>query len=163
MWDRYIRSATAGLSGMPTLVVEYDAMLEDPFKASKALSLFLEQMGIRPEPGRMERLGRTPGPEVRHQGERRDEYEELVTSQRSLLASLAEHSGAHAAWTPPPLPSAGLGRRRPGLRRDYAGATRELHWVKASPRIALSGLSGGTRGAVRRRSGDPDAFEERSL
>ena len=40
MWDRYIRSATAGLAGIPTLVVEYDAMLEDPPKASKAVSAF---------------------------------------------------------------------------------------------------------------------------
>ncbi len=126
MWDRYIRSATAGLAGIPTLVVEYDAMLEDPSKASKAVSAFLEQMGIHPESGETEDAATRLDPKLRHQGDRRDEYDDLVTSQRNVLHSLTEYAGCACSVGPArALASAGLGRRcpapSPGLRR---GGTR---------------------------------------
>ena len=53
MWDRYIRSASSGLAGLPTLVVNYDSMLEDPVKSSREVATFLEYMGVRLEPRRV--------------------------------------------------------------------------------------------------------------
>jgi hypothetical protein len=164
MWDRYIRSATAGLAGIPTLVVEYDAMLEDPSKASKAVSAFLEDMGIRPAPGKTEDAATRLDPKLRHQGERRDEYDELVRSQRSVLASLAEHTGPHATWTPPPLsPPPAWVDDVLRLRLDYAGAARELHWVKASRAYRLVSSLWRFKGGSPTQLSDPATFEEQSL
>jgi hypothetical protein len=133
MWDRYIRSASSGLAGLPTLVVEYDAMLEDPAQASNAVRSFLEEVGIRPDPENSHNAAERLDPRLRHQGHRDDEYEGLATTHRDVLSIIAGQSGTHAHWQPPVLPNS------PAwvddvlrLRRDYAGAARELHWVKAS-------------------------------
>ncbi len=133
MWDRYIRSASAGLRGLPTLVVEYDSMLADPKGSSRSVAAFLGQLGIRAAAEKSVDAAERLDPRLRHQGQRRDEYDELVAHQRAVLSTLVGHLGAHEAWQPPELPEP------PAwvddvlrLRRDYAGAARELHWVKAS-------------------------------
>ena len=164
MWDRYIRSASAGLAGIPTLVVQYDAMLEDPSKASKAVSAFLEQIGIRTEAGKTEDAATRLDRELRHQGDRRDEYDELVTSQRSVLASLAEQTGAHGAWVPPPLsPPPAWVDDVLRLRRDYAGVARDLHWLKASRAYRLVSSFWRYKGGGPAPLSDTDTYEEHSL
>jgi hypothetical protein len=164
MWDRYIRSAAAGLADIPTLVVEYDAMLEDPAEASKAVSAFLEQMGIRPEPGKTEDAATRLDPTLRHQGDRRDEYDEIVVSQRNVLTSLTECSGPHARWTPPPLsPPPAWVDDVLRLRRDYAGAARELHWVKASRAYQLVSSLWRFKGGNPTPLNDPAPYDEQSL
>jgi hypothetical protein len=164
MWDRYIRSAASGLTGVPTLVVEYDAMIEDPSKALKAVSTFLEQMGIHPEESETEDAATRLDPKLRHQGDRRDEYEELVTSQRNVLHSLTEYTGAHAAWAPPELsPPPAWVDDVLRLRRDYAGAARELHWVKASRVYRLASSFWRFKGGHPTPLSDPATYEEQSL
>jgi hypothetical protein len=164
MWDRYIRSATAGLAGIPTLVVEYDAMLEDPPKASKAVSAFLEHMGIRPQPGGTDDAATRLDPKLRHQGDRRDEYDDLVVSQRSVLHSLTEYAGSHTVWTPPPLsPPPAWVDDVLRLRRDYAGAARELHWVKTSRAYRLVSSLWRFKGGDPTPVSDPATHEEQSL
>jgi hypothetical protein len=60
-------------------------------------------------------------------------YNDLDAAQREVLAILTERLGPHSSWRPPvlpPLPAWVDDVLR--LRRDYASAARELHWVKAS-------------------------------
>jgi hypothetical protein len=133
LWDRYIRSASQGLSGLATLVVRYDSMIEDPVKASRNAAEFLELMGVRPGRGTSHDAALKLDPGLRHQSDVNYDYNDLDAAQREVLAILTEHLGAHSSWRPPVLPPP------PAwvddvlrLRRDYAGAAHELHWVKAS-------------------------------
>jgi hypothetical protein len=163
MWDRYIRSASAGLAGIPTLLIEYDAMLEDPTKAAKVIGAFLEQMGIVTEAGKVEDAAERLDRKLRHQGERRDAYDELVVAQREMLDRLRQSAGSHSAWVAPELPAS------PAwvddvlrLRRDYAGAARELHWVKASRAYRLVASLWRIRGGGATALTD-STYEEQSL
>ncbi len=46
IWDRYVRSASLVLEGIPTLVIEYDAMMSDPSAATEEISRFLRNVGV---------------------------------------------------------------------------------------------------------------------
>jgi hypothetical protein len=143
MWDRYLRSAAAGLAGVPSLVVEYDAMLANPVKATEAMSEFLErQLGIGAESGRRDTAAGRLDPRLRHQDTERDEYDDIAQPLRDVYGVLADRRGSHDAWQPPALPAA-----PPWvddvvfLRREFASAVRELYWIKESRAYRLvSGL-----------------------
>jgi hypothetical protein len=133
MWDRYIRSASSGLAGLPTLVVTYDSMIGDPAKSSREVGTFLEDMGVRLEHGTSDEAAQRLDPTLRHQVKGSDEYHELVQAQREVLSLLSERAGQHAMWDPPalPPPPAWVGDVL-RLRHEYASKTKELYWVKAS-------------------------------
>jgi hypothetical protein len=142
MWDRYLRSAAVGLAGLPSLVVEYDAMLANPVKATEAMSEFLEQLGVRAESGTRDTAAGRLDPRLRHQDTERDQYDDIVQPLRDVYGALAERRGSHHAWQPPVLPPT-----PPWvddvvfLRREFASAVRELYWVKESRAYRLvSGL-----------------------
>jgi len=133
LWDRYIRSASEGLSGLPTLVVEYDSMIEDRANATSAVTLFLEQLGVRLQPGTSDDAALRLDPGLRHQSEGNYEYNDLDSAQRAVLEILTELRGPHTSWQPPALPAPPVWVEDVlGLRRDYASVARELHWVRAS-------------------------------
>ncbi len=50
IWDRYVRSASLVLEGLPTFVVEYDSMMADPSGATEEISRFLRHVGVPLEP-----------------------------------------------------------------------------------------------------------------
>ncbi len=142
MWDRYLRSAAAGLAGLPSLVVEYDAMLANPVKATETMSDFLEQLGARAGSGTRDAAAGRLAPRLRHQDTDRDVYDDGVRPLRDVLGLLAERRGRHDSWQPPVLPPA-----PPWvddvlfLRREFASAVRELYWLKESRAYRLvSGL-----------------------
>ena len=133
LWDRYTRSASEGLSGLPTLVVEYNSMIEDRANATRAVTMFLEQVGIQPKPETSDDPALRLDPGLRHQSDRSEQCDDLYRAQREVLETLTERLGSHSSWQPPalPLPPAWVDDAL-RLRRDYARAARELHWVKAS-------------------------------
>jgi hypothetical protein len=143
MWDRYLRSAASGLAGLPSLVVEYDAMLANPVKATESMSDFLEQqLGVKAEMGTRDAAAGRLDAGLRHQDTERDEYDDVVRPLRDVYGVLAERRGSHEAWQPPVLPPA-----PPWvddvvfLRREFASAVRELYWIKESRAYRLvSGL-----------------------
>jgi hypothetical protein len=131
IWDRYVRSASLGLVGMPTLVVEYDAMLANPGQASADVASFLDLVGVRRETDNTaaERLE----PSLRHHADDHDSYGDLGHEQREVFRSLWTFAGIHETWEPPVLPAA------PAwvddvfqLRRDYESAMREYRYAANS-------------------------------
>jgi hypothetical protein len=139
MWDRYLRAAAVGLGGLPSLVVEYDAMLANPVKATEAMSEFLEQLGVQAvDSGARDTAAGRLDPRLRHQDTERDDYDDIVRPLREVYDLLAEQRGRHDAWQPPVLPPA-----PPWvddvvfLRREFASAVRELYWVKESRAFRL--------------------------
>jgi hypothetical protein len=142
MWDRYLRSAAVGLAGLPTLVVEYNAMLANPVKATESMSGFLEQLGVGAEAGTRDAAAGRLDPQLRHQARDRDEYDDVVRPLRDVLGVLAERRGSHDAWQPPAFsPEPPWVDDVLFLRREFASAARELYWIKESRAFRLvSGL-----------------------
>jgi hypothetical protein len=141
MWDRYLRSVVQAMDGLPTLVLNYDAMLGDPRGASDAVSGFLEALGVRavgsvaPDDA-ADRID----PSLRHQRTEASPYRDLASTQRAMYATLSERSGYHEAWRAPmfdPAPPWVEDTLR--LRRELESARRELRWVQASRAYRLAG------------------------
>ena len=133
LWDRYIRSANEGLAGLPTLVAEYDSMIENRAEATGIMSKFLEDMGIESSPEASNDAAHRLDPGLRHQTHGDHDYSNLDSAQREVLNILTERVGPHSSWEPaalPPPPAWVDDVLR--LRRDYASIARELYWVKAS-------------------------------
>jgi len=133
LWDRYLRSAAAGLEGMPTLVVEYDAMLADAVKAVESMSNFLEQLGVRIGPGTRDGAAQQLAPQLRHHDTDPSEFDALAEDLREVSAILSDRAGPHSAWQPPTLPPAPPWVDEVlQLQHNFSAANHELHWVKAS-------------------------------
>ncbi len=155
MWDRYLRSAAVGLAGLPSLVVEYDAMLANPVKATESMSDFLEQLGVRAEAGMRDAAAGRLDPRLRHQDT--DNATTTTTSCGRCATSSACWPSAGAATTPgsrPPFPR----RRRGWTTCCSSGVSSPLPHASCTGSrrpgpIASSRGCGASPVAVRRRSG----------
>ena len=114
LWDRHVRSAALGLRGLPTLVVHYDDMLEDPAAGTAKVVEFLGRLGIEVTPETEKAASASINPGLRHQKGTTDEYAAAADVQRELFEQLIARTGIHEAWEPPSRSSrsAALGRRR---------------------------------------------------
>ncbi len=127
LWDRYVRSASLGLAGMPTLVIRYDEMLSDPIKATSTIVEFLNTLGIEllPEAQENARKGLDPG--LRHHRLQADDYSEMAAVQSEAFELLVARVGTHVAWTPPSMPEPPLWVEDCiALARDYGLAERRM-------------------------------------
>jgi hypothetical protein len=160
MWERYLRSAAVALEGLPTLVLEYAAMLDDPVKSTTTIADFLADLGVKTtEPP--DRAAAHLDPALRHYRQAPAGYEPLVEDLGELYGALAARSGGHEAWRAPVL------HAEPAwvedvlsVRRDYASVVRELYWMKESRVYRLAskvwGLRGGAPAPINRPSFRPD-------
>jgi hypothetical protein len=131
IWDRYVRSASLGLVGMPTLVVEYDAMLADPAQASADVGSFLDLIGVKRETDNTaeERLE----PSLRHHAEDHDSYGNFGHEQREVFSALSAVTGIHESWEPPVVsPAPAWVDDVFQLRRNYESAMREYRYAANS-------------------------------
>lgn len=141
MWDRYVRTLVEDLDGLPTLVLEYEAMLREPTVASCSVADFLEALGVdvagSPTPDvSASRLD----PSLRHHHAERTDYADVARGQRDLYAQLSSLAGYHPAWRAPSFDPAPLWVEDTlRLRRELESAWRELHWVQASRAYRLAG------------------------
>ena len=139
LWHRYVRESLRSVVGLPVLVVEYAAMLDDPSRFVRDLSSLLEDNGIRPGSGRAERAAEVLAGELRHHGRARPAMS-LESENQPLLSILVASLGLHEKWSVPELPE------EPTwvddvIRLSWAGqavtaamhaAQDELKWVKRS-------------------------------
>lgn len=163
LWDRYVRTAAAGLRGLPTLVVSYEAMLEEPASWCNGLGDFLAAVGIGVDPGRRAAAVASIDASLRHQEPTADGYEPLAASHRQLLDALVAQAGPHRAWEPPALPPEppwvedvlAEHRQLDQSRRAY-NQLRSTRAVRAARAIRhLTGSGAGRRPAPAPPAGDP--------
>jgi len=147
MWDRYLRSAAAGLDGLPTLVLRYDVLLADPVTASESVGEFLGLLGIAGAGDPRDIAAGSIDPALRHHDAGADDSDALVHEEREVLAVLSARPGMHDSWQPPLLPPAPTWVDEVlTLRREYESVRRELGWIKTSRAYRFAG-------AVWRRTG----------
>jgi hypothetical protein len=109
IWDRYQRSAVAGLEGLPTLVLEFDSMFANPSETSAEVVKFLRQLSVKVPPETEEAASTWLDSSLRHQKDRVDEYSDAAAVQREVFTQLSERVGIHESWQvpttlpPPPL------------------------------------------------------------
>jgi hypothetical protein len=139
MWDRYVRTVVPSLTGLPTLVLEYAAMLSDPTAASESVAEFLQCLGVaveRATDGPASRLDAS----LRHQRASEADYGDLAHPQQDLYRLLVSKAGFHGSWRPPEMaPAPSWVEDALEMRRELSSARRELHWVQASRAYKLAG------------------------
>ncbi len=134
IWDRYVRSASCVLKGLPTLVVEYDSMMADPLGATEEISRFLRHVGVSLEHSNSDAAASFLDSGLRHQHAELDEYEGIALSQRQVFDVLSGLRGEHESWAPPVLaPSPFWVEEVLGMRREFTSRGRELRSLQSSP------------------------------
>jgi hypothetical protein len=107
LWERYLRTALDGVTGMPVLVTPYDALLADPVAWCDTVFPFLARHGLhvsRPDAGA---LAAFLDPALRHSAvgrEGQDGLADVVASQRRLYQVLQDLVGSHESLERPMLP-----------------------------------------------------------
>ena len=104
LWDRYLRSASLGLDGLPVQVVDYDRMLADPRRGTAETVEFLDHVGIDVAPAAVEAGVQSLDQKLRHHSGEEDEYPEFAGVQREIYQQLVDKTGVQKAWEPPRLP-----------------------------------------------------------
>jgi hypothetical protein len=133
LWDRYVRSAALSLEGLPTLVVDYAAMVDDPTKWSDVVCGYLEELGIELQSDSRGAALKFLDARLRHQRDDHPDYEPLIGAHREVHALLAERIGVHRSWTAPELPPAPPWADYVlQLRREVVLSKHELYWTQSS-------------------------------
>jgi hypothetical protein len=126
LWEEYTRRAVAASAGLPVVMVDFDAMAEDPLHQVKLLSEGLSCVGVELN-GEIDTAAAfvhrpaQPGPRA---GSGR--------GQR-LAAALKSGPGVHQVFQPPPLPGQPLWVR-PALRAGYSWLRARERWTDSKGR-----------------------------
>jgi hypothetical protein len=132
LWERYVRRASSGLDGLPTLVADYGRVLDDPLHWCRQLVDFLAEVGVGADPFTPEDLRGTLDSTMRRQ---RAEAvgDDLHGSSRRVFERLRALHGPHACWRPLELDE------EPGwvsdvlsMRGELDSLQQTLRWVERS-------------------------------
>ncbi len=157
LWDRHMRSAALGLTGMPTFVIEYDRMLSDPLTGTAEVVEFLGQLRIAVSSEAKSRASTWFDARLRHQRSEIDEYADLAGVQQEMFLQLTSLFGFHDPWAPQVFPEPQLwiddvirlqrqiGFKSRELKRFRKSRTSQLASTVAKVRMHRSG-SGRPRG-----------------
>jgi hypothetical protein len=103
LWERYVRRSCADLAGVPTFVIEYRRLLEDPASSCRELVRFLTDVGIRIEPGREQTAIDSLDPGLQHERSELVGLGGIEDNPRELLAAMRALDGTHHPWPTPDL------------------------------------------------------------
>jgi hypothetical protein len=109
LWERYMHAALRATTGLPTVVVRYGDVLEDPSGWCAEAASFLSSAGVelgRAAPG--QELEAFLDPRLRHASvPKQDELSEddASSEQRALFGLIEASVGGHHAFDPGTLPS----------------------------------------------------------
>ena len=103
LWDRYVRSASANLTGLPTLVADYGQILARPATWIGEATGFLQSIGVEVPAATQAEAVATLATDLRHQKAPTVERPFLSDDQFAVVDVLRRHDGAHPAWVAPDL------------------------------------------------------------
>jgi hypothetical protein len=133
LWERYVRAASSALDGLPTLVIDYGAVLDDPVAFHRALAAFLTEIGIA-----VASLGTDDVVGALDRGMRRQrrapgDAAGLPDSAVGVHDALGALQGPHHPWRDPALgPEPTWVSDVLALRREHDGQARALRAAAAS-------------------------------
>lgn len=107
LWERYVRNALVHLEGMRVLVVEYQALLDDPIAYADQTRGFLAAAGVDVDEPPVDELRAFVCRELRHTafGPQDFDGDAATTAQRELYALTSGLVGVHDSFHPPELPA----------------------------------------------------------
>jgi hypothetical protein len=103
LWDRYVRAACAGLVGLPTLVMDYGAVLEEPAASIDELAQFLGTVGVDVDGPTRQAAAASVDVELRHHRAPTARTSGLWDSQFEVVDTLRSLGGIHPSWLPPDI------------------------------------------------------------
>jgi hypothetical protein len=103
LWIRYMRDACSGLVGLPTLVVDYARVLDEPSAWVEELAGFLNGVGVDIDASTRRTAVVSLDPELRHQRAPVDQPPSAGDQHVEMFEVLRTCDGAHDAWSPPDL------------------------------------------------------------
>ncbi len=130
LWERYVRSASSNLDGIPTLLVRFDRVLEDDTAWRRELIEFLDTIGVQTEPGSFERARGGLDEQLRHQRSAPLPDAGLNRTQYEIVEQLDTLQGAHLAWRAPDL------GEEPGWVEDVLTIRRSFETIRRQQRLA---------------------------
>jgi hypothetical protein len=103
LWDRYVRSASANLVGLPTIVADYARILDQPSDWIDEIAGFLRTVGVDiPSPPPPEAVAAL-ATDLRHQTAPTADRSFLSDDQFAVMEILRRRDGPHRSWAPPDL------------------------------------------------------------
>jgi hypothetical protein len=103
LWERYVRSAATNLSGLPTLVVPFNRVLESSVPWRRELVAFLGEVGIPIDPAAVERATAAVDGNLRHHSAVSRDPTGIEASPLLVLQALDQLQGTHRPWSAPDL------------------------------------------------------------
>ncbi len=125
LWERYIRSSVANLSGIPTFVMSYASLLEFPERRVEELIAFLDDVSVTVDRSLSEQAVRFLDTDLRHERSPQSAHNDIPEGVRELQVTLESLQGPHHPWTAPDL-----GEESP-LVEDTLATWLELDALKA--------------------------------
>jgi hypothetical protein len=133
LWERYLRCACAALDGIPTLVTDYAAVLEDPTTWFVDLVQFLRDVDVAVDASDPQGALGTLDTGMRHQRADAGPGPGLPSNSPSVMEALRARTGAHHPWRPPMLgPEPAWVEDVLAMRRDCDAVIRLHRSVTAS-------------------------------
>ena len=130
LWERYNRSALAGLQGIDTYVLDYDAVVADPTAAFSAVAVWLTDLGRFDQSGRrwdVDAAAATIERDLRHQSGQTDEMNPYPADATVLSQWLGTVAGGHRPFNvEPPAPVSGWPEALIAQRRDQLATSPEF-------------------------------------
>ena len=135
LWERYNRNAAAGLQGVDTYVLDYDAAIHDPTAAFDSIATWLGDLGQFGPSGRrwdVEAAAATIDQGLHNQTGRADGAESPSSDPLTLSRWLGTVAGGHRPFsTEPPPPVSPWPDALIALRREQIGLRAELTECRA--------------------------------
>ncbi len=106
LWERYLRTCLAAISGLPTLLTTYDDIVAEPLAWCERVGEFLHAAGVATTPVPEDEALGFIGEELRHSSFTAEDFADdpmTSTAQRELFNALEGLAGSHASLSVPDL------------------------------------------------------------
>ena len=152
LYERYVRSALAGLAGLPVFVCRYEEALEDPTAFAKSVAHFLDGTGVAVDTEQQLAPARALDENLHHvhaESEDVASFQLVLPAIRALDEALEAIVGPHPCFAPPALgPESEWTTSLLDLERDLQHVLDGLVWatrqiepiLRATPRPEQAAL-----------------------